>query len=167
MRIWSPVWSWFLVGGAVRASDVETVFEAQDRLHVVYPKGRRTGRLKSVTHLALTEFPLILMQRDTSVRAIVGAGFHAAGLMPEATCEAIYMMTAVGMVRAGLGLTILPGSAREIKAEPSLQSKPIDDPTFTRPVSIIKRSGRTLPPLSQAFLDHLAVRLGAALAYRT
>jgi hypothetical protein len=99
MRIWSPVWSWFLVGGAVRASDVETVFEAQDRLHVVYPKGHRTGRLKSVTHLALTEFPLILMQRDTSVRAIVGAGFHAAGLMPEATCEAIYMMTAVGMVR--------------------------------------------------------------------
>jgi hypothetical protein len=72
---------------------------AQDRLHVVYPKGRRAGRLKSVTHLALTEFPLILMQRDTSVRAIVGAGFHAAGLMPEATCEAIYMMTAVGMVR--------------------------------------------------------------------
>jgi hypothetical protein len=39
------------------------------------------------------------MQRDTSVRANVGAGFHAAGLMPEATCEAIYMMTAVGMVR--------------------------------------------------------------------
>ena len=99
MRIWSQVWSWFLVGGAVRAIDVETVFEAQDRLHVVYPKGRRTGRLKSVTHLALTEFPLILMQRDTSVRAIVEAGFHSAGLMPEATCEAIYMMTAVGMVR--------------------------------------------------------------------
>ena len=99
MRIWSPVWSWFLVGGAVRAIDVETVFEAQGRLHVVYPKGRRTGRLKSVTHLALTEFPLILMQRDKSVRAIVGAGFHAAGLMPEATREAIYMMTAVGMVR--------------------------------------------------------------------
>jgi DNA-binding transcriptional LysR family regulator len=155
-----------VMGGAVKAVDVETVFEAQDRLHVVYPRGHRVGRLKSVTALALAEFPLILMQRDTSVRAIVEAGFHAAGLMPKATCEAIYMMTAVGMVRAGLGLTILPGSAREIKAEPSLQSKPIDDPTFTRPVSIIKRSGRTLPPLSQAFLDHLAVRLGAALAYR-
>ena len=48
--------------------------------------------------------------------------------MPKVTCEAIYMMTAVGMVRAGLGLTILPGSAREIKAEPGLLSKPIDDP---------------------------------------
>ena len=129
-----------------------TVFEAQDRLHVVYPKGHPIARLKTVTPVALAEFPLILMQRDTSVRAIVDAGFHSAGLMPKATCEAIYMMTAVGMVRAGLGLTILPGSAREIKAEPGLLSKPIDDPSFNRPVSIIKRSGRTLPPLSQAFL---------------
>ena len=68
------------MGGAVRASDVETVFEAQDRLHVVYPKGCRTGRLKSVTHLALTEFPLILMQRDTSVRAIVGSRIPCGGV---------------------------------------------------------------------------------------
>ena len=140
-----------------------TVFEAQDRLHVVYPKGHPIARLKRVTPVALAEFPLILMQRDTSVRAIVEAGFHAAGVMPKATCEAIYMMTAVGMVRAGLGLTILPGPAREIKAEPGLQSRPIDDPSFTRPVSIIKRSGRTLPPLSEAFLERLSVCLRAAL----
>jgi DNA-binding transcriptional LysR family regulator len=153
-----------VMGGMVKAADVEIVVEAQDRLHVVYPKGHRIGRLKTITPLALSEFPLILMQRDTSVRAIVDAGFHAAALMPKVTCEAIYMMTAVGMVRAGLGLTILPGSAREIKAEPGLLSKPIDDPSFKRPVSIIKRFGRTLPPLSQAFLEHVSVCLRAALA---
>ena len=153
-----------VMGGVIKAVDVETVFEAQDRLHVVYPKGHRVARLEKIKPVALSEFPLILMQRDTSVRAVVDAGFHAAGLIPKATCEAIYMMTAVGMVRAGLGLTILPGSAREIRAEPGLLSKPIDDPRFTRPVSIIKRSGRTLPPMSEAFLEHLSVCLRAALA---
>jgi DNA-binding transcriptional LysR family regulator len=153
-----------VMGGVIKAVDVETVFEAQDRLHVVYPKGHRVARLKKIKPVALSEFPLILMQRDTSVRAVVDAGFHAAGLIPKATCEAIYMMTAVGMVRAGLGLTILPGSAREIRAEPGLLSKPIDDPRFTRPVSIIKRSGRTLPPMSEAFLEHLSICLRAALA---
>ena len=151
------------MGGPVKALDVEIVFEAQDRLHVVYPKGHPIGRLKRVTPVALAGFPLILMQRDTSVRAIVDAGFHAAGLMPKATCEPIYMMTAVGMVRAGLGLTILPGAAREIKAEPGLLSKPIDDPSFTRRVSVIKRTGRTLPPLSDAFLEHLSACLRSAL----
>ena len=152
-----------VMGGTVKAADVEVVFEAQDRLHVVYPKGHPIARLKTITPAALSKFPLILMQRETSVRAIVDAGFQSAGLMPKATCEAIYMMTAVGMVRAGLGLTILPGSAREIGAEPGLLSKPIDDPAFMRPVSIIKKSGRTLPPLSEAFLEHLSVCLRAAL----
>jgi hypothetical protein len=152
------------MGGTVKTVDVETVFEAQDRLHVVYPKGHRIARLKTITPGSLAEFPLILTQRDTSVRAIVDAGFHSAGLMPRATCEAIYMMTAVGMVRAGLGLTILPGSAREIRAEPGLQSKPIDDPRFTRPVSIIKRSGRTLPPLTASFLEYFSVCLGTVSA---
>jgi DNA-binding transcriptional LysR family regulator len=155
-----------VMGGPVKALDVETVFEAKDRLHVVYPNGHPIGRSKTVTPAAVAEFPLILMQRDTSVRAIVEAGFHSAGLVPKTTCEAIYMMTAVGMVRAGLGLTILPASAREIKAEPSLQSKPIDDVLFTRLVSIIKRSGRTLPPLSEAFLEHLSWCLRAALPLR-
>src|SRR5580658_7191063 len=56
-----------VMGGMVKAADVETVFEAQDRLHVVYPKGHPIARLKSVTPVALAEFPLILMQRDTSV----------------------------------------------------------------------------------------------------
>jgi DNA-binding transcriptional LysR family regulator len=70
------------------------------------------------------------------------------------------------MVRAGLGLTILPGSAREIRAEPGLRSRLIDDPGFSRPVSIIKRAGRTLPPLSQSFLDHLAAALRTAAPKR-
>lgn len=152
-----------VMGGTVRALDIETVFQAEDRLHVVYPKGHPIARIKKVTPAVLSAFPLVLMQRETSVRAIVDASFHAAGLMPRATCEPIYMMTAVGMVRAGLGLTILPGSAREIKAEPGLHSRPIDDAAFSRPVSIIKKSGRSLPPLSELFLHSLADCLRAAL----
>ena len=38
-----------VMGGTVKALDVETVFEAQDRLHVVYPKGHPIARLKTVT----------------------------------------------------------------------------------------------------------------------
>ena len=150
-----------VIGGAMKSADVEIVFEARDRLCLVYPRGHPVGRLARVTPAAVAGFPLILMQRDTSVRAIVEAGFQAAGLAPQASCEAIYMMTAVGMVRAGLGLAILPGSAREIRAEPGLRAKAIDDANFVRPISIIKRAGRTLPPLSEAFLLCLAERLKA------
>jgi DNA-binding transcriptional LysR family regulator len=150
-----------VMGGPVAALEIETVAQSQDRLHVVYPKGHPIARARQVTPAVLAEYPLILTHRDTSVRAIVDSGFHAAGLMAKPTCEAFYMMTAVGMVRAGLGLTILPGAAREIRAEPSLASRLIDDPGFSRAVSIIKRTGRTLPPLSESFLRHLAKALRA------
>jgi DNA-binding transcriptional LysR family regulator len=154
-----------VMGGTTRAAGIETVFEAQDRLHVIFPKGHAIGRAKATSPDAVAKYPLILMQRDTSVRAIVDRGFAAAGLMPVPTCEVIYMMTAVAMVRAGLGLTILPGSAREIQAESGLQSRPIDSLDFVRPVAIIKRAGRTLAPLSESFLHRLAARI--ELACRT
>ena len=54
------------------------------------------------------------------------------------------MMTAVGMVKAGLGITILPASAKEIRAEPSFKSRVINDTAFVRPIAIIKKANRTL-----------------------
>jgi hypothetical protein len=57
-----------------------------------------------------------------------------------------------------------PGKHTGGEEEPGLRSKQIGDPTFTRSVSIIKRSGRTLPPLNQGFIEYLGVCLSASLA---
>ncbi|HEU0147421.1 MAG TPA: LysR substrate-binding domain-containing protein [Bradyrhizobium sp.] len=111
------------------------------------------------------QYPLIMMATDTSVRNVVDAAFHRRGLIPTSACEATYM-TAVAMVRAGLGIAILPGSAREIRAERDVRSRAIDDPAFVRPVSVIKHAGRTLPPLSDAFAKHLIGELKASLGER-
>uniref|UniRef100_UPI001E0BF0E3 LysR substrate-binding domain-containing protein n=1 Tax=Burkholderia sp. Ac-20379 TaxID=2703900 RepID=UPI001E0BF0E3 len=81
-----------------------------------------------------------------------------AGLAPEIACEPTYMMTAVAMVRGGLGLTILPASAREVLAEPELVARPIDDPAFVRPVALVKRRGRTLPGVVEAFAGRVIAR---------
>jgi DNA-binding transcriptional LysR family regulator len=71
----------------------------------------------------------------------------------------MYMMTAVAKVRAGGGLTILPGSSREIHAEPSVVARVIDDPRFVRRIALIKKRGRTLPPVTEAFVTALAPAL--------
>ena len=93
------------------------------------------------------------MNSETSVRAIVDAAFVGAGAFPIPACEAIYMMTAVGMVKAGLGVSILPASAKEVRAEPSLVSRVIEDTALARQIAIIKKVNRTLPPAAQLFLD--------------
>jgi DNA-binding transcriptional LysR family regulator len=155
-----------VIGGEVTQPGIEIVFSAQDHMHVVYPTGHRIARESALTPAQLVQYPLIMMATDTSVRNVVDAAFHRRGLIPTSACEATYMMTAVAMVRAGLGIAILPGSAREIRAERDVRSRAIDDPAFVRPVSIIKHAGRTLPPLSDAFAKHLIGELKASLGER-
>ncbi|MFB9266687.1 LysR family transcriptional regulator [Bradyrhizobium erythrophlei] len=146
------------VGGDASFPDIETIFAARDDMMVVYPRGHPISSAAKVTAQALAGYPLVLMDRETSVRAVTDAAFNRAGLIATPASEATYMMTAVGMVRAGIGIAILPASAREVRAEPSLRSRKINDANFSRPVALIKRVGRTLPPLSHAFADFLLTR---------
>jgi DNA-binding transcriptional LysR family regulator len=141
-----------VTGGDLVEPDIEVVCTAHDRMHVVFPAEHPIEVVPEVTLDVLASYPLILMDPDTSVRAVVDGAFIAAGRLPIPACEATYMMTAVGMVRAGLGIAILPALAREVRAEPSLRSRPIDDPSFGRTLSVIKKAGRTLPPASATFL---------------
>ena len=145
-----------IVGGDVRDPDISVLHRTSDALHVVYPGGHPIGALPEISTAALADYPLILMDPATSVRAVVDLAFIGAGRLPTIACEATYMMTAVGLVRAGLGLTILPGSAREIQAEPDLRSRPIEDPQFRRPVCVIKKAGRTMPTAAAAFCQMLS-----------
>lgn len=121
----------------------------------VFPRAHPLAEAESVTPELLMRHPLIMMDPDTSVRAVVEAGFHAAGFVPQSAGEATYMMTAIGMVQAGLGITILPASAQEIRADPGLCARPVEGPGFVRQISLVKKSGRTLSPLAAAFTQHL------------
>jgi hypothetical protein len=68
------------------------------------------------------------------------------------------MMTAVGMVRAGLGITILPASAHEIRAE--LVARAIDDSCFVRPIAVVRKRRCTLPPAAENFMKALVEYIG-------
>jgi DNA-binding transcriptional LysR family regulator len=154
-----------LTGGNVDFPDIEVLFKTSDDMIVVYPDGHPIGKFARITAERLAQFPIVMLDSRTSVRAVTDQAFRAAKLMPNPVAEATYMMTALGMVRAGIGITLLPALAREIAAEPSLRGRRINDPNFSRQVSLIKKKNRTLPPLSKAFADHLS-RDNAAFAKR-
>jgi DNA-binding transcriptional LysR family regulator len=46
-----------VMGGPVAALDVESIFQSQDRLHVVYPRGHPIARARKVTPALLAEYP--------------------------------------------------------------------------------------------------------------
>ncbi len=154
-----------ITGGRTNPAEVDVLLALQDRMHVVFPQVHPLAQAGSITPDLLLDYPLIMMDPETSVRMIVEASFHAVGLAPRPAGEATYMMTAIGMVRAGLGITILPASAQEIRVDPTLLSRPIEGPGFVRQISLIKKSGRTLSPLAAAFAAHIGATAGkAALA---
>ncbi len=145
-----------LTGGNVDFPDVEVLFRASDEIRVVFPQGHPIEKVSRITAERLAQYPIVMLDARTSVRAVTDHAFRTAKLMPTPVTEATYMMTALGMVRAGIGITLIPASAREISAEPTLRTRRISDPNFSRQVSLIKKKNRTLPPLSKAFAEHLS-----------
>ncbi|RDK01595.1 LysR family transcriptional regulator [Paraburkholderia lacunae] len=155
-----------LTGGELSDSALEVLHVGEDRLVVVCPQDHPLARKRRITLKDLVSVPLVLTARGTSVRAVVDAALANAHCTPEVSCEPTYMMTAVAMVRGGLGVTILPGSAREVLAEPNLVARPIDEPAFVRPIALIRKRGRTLSPATEAFVAVLLQRLERESAMR-
>jgi len=149
-----------LTGGDITDASLEVLHAGKDRLCVVCPDGHPLMAGKRIGLEEIVRYPLVLTAAGTSVRAVVDAAFERAGCAPVPTCEPIYMMTAVAMVRAGLGVTILPRSAREVRAEPALVARVIDEPGFVRPIALVKKRGRTLPPVTEAFVDVIVKGFG-------
>lgn len=151
-----------LTGGELSDAEIDVLYAGADQLVAVLPAGHAFARRKRVSLTDLASVPLVLTAQGTSVRAVVDGAFTSGGCAPEIACEPTYMMTAVAMVRAGLGVTILPASAREVRAEPELRVRPIDHDAFLRPIALIKKRGRTLPPITQTFVAMLLERLAPA-----
>jgi DNA-binding transcriptional LysR family regulator len=125
------------------------LFKTSDEIRVFHPDGLPIGKIARITAERLAQFPIVMLDWRTSVRAVTDQAFRSAEPMPTPGDGSHYMSTALGMVRVG-GITLLPSSAREIAADPGLRAKGISDPNFSRLVSPIKKKNRTLPPLSKA-----------------
>jgi DNA-binding transcriptional LysR family regulator len=142
-----------LTGGEVLDPVLEVLHAGVDRLVAVCPRAHPLAKQRRVALDELARLPLVLTAAGTSVRAVVDAALSETGEALDIACEPTYMMTAVAMVRGGLGVTILPESAREVRAEPGLVVKPIDHPSFVRPIAIVKKRGRTLPAITDKFVE--------------
>lgn len=141
-----------LTGGEISDPMLDVLHAGVDRLVAVCPRTHALAKQKRVALADLARLPLVLTAPGTSVRAVVDAALSESREALEIACEPTYMMTAVAMVRAGLGVTILPETAREVRAEPGLVVKPIDHAAFVRPIAIVKKRGRTLPAVTERFV---------------
>ena len=123
----------------------------EDEMRAVVPTGHALARGEEVTLEGLIGEPLILMDTSSSVRRLTDRAFADLGHLVTPAYEPTYMSTAVGLVRAGLGIAILPSSAIELELEPGLPSLHITSPHLRRPITLTLKAGRSLPPAAEAF----------------
>jgi DNA-binding transcriptional LysR family regulator len=148
--------------GTMTRPDPELMFEklATDDLRVIVPKDHAfNARRKPISLAELARERLILTTVDTSVRALVDEAFASIGQAPQPECESSYMSTAIAMVKAGLGVTILPASAMQMEGVEGLVARPVSYAGFRRQIGIVRRKAKALSPAAEAFLEELVAAL--------
>ena len=128
---------------------------ASDRMVAVLPRSHPLASRRRLKLADLLDTPLILMNRESSVRRIVDQACATLGRIAAPAYEAEFMATAIGMVRAGLGATLLPSSALEITAASDLVAHPLDDRSLTRQLGILRKKQRAFSPAAAAFVAEL------------
>jgi DNA-binding transcriptional LysR family regulator len=137
--------------------DLEQIKLFDDAMMLVHPEGHPVAEAPAISVETLAAYPLILMNRGSSVRDLVDGAFIAAGRTATPACQVRYMTTAVALVRAGLGLAILPSTAVEIRSQANVRARPIQDPAFTRTIVLMRRRQSPVRPVVQTFIDSVCL----------
>lgn len=126
-----------------------------DRLSAFAPKNHPLTKRSRITLKELTQHPLILTSKDSSVREIFELTLKKEKMSVLPAYEVNNMATVIGFVKAGLGIAILPSVAERIEGSTGIARIEIVSPILTRSVEIIEKKGRSLSHASKSMLEVL------------
>lgn len=98
---------------------------------------------------------LFVMASDTGIYTALQDCPEFVAHCPTPAGEVLVMVTMIEMVRAGLGVTLLPALARPASVETDLVFRPIKDPIIRRQLHLIRRSKETLSPAARRVWDYI------------
>ena len=139
----------------------ETTPLLEDRMVAVMPRNHCLAAKASITLREAAAHPLVLMDTQSSVRAVVEAALLGESASASPAYEVTYMSTAVGFVQAGLGVAILPATALELGLAKGIVTRPIRGVAMRRPIVIARKAGRSLAPAARIFIDQLRAAAAA------
>ena len=103
----------------------------------------------------LTPYPLITVHRSSGNRTLLDAALAKSNLKLRWFYEVTHLSTSLGLVEAGLGISVLPKLATPQEEHPFLVTRPIRNPEISRIIGVVRRRGGTLSPAAERFLDML------------
>ncbi|RYX89997.1 MAG: LysR family transcriptional regulator [Comamonadaceae bacterium] len=129
-----------------------------DRFHLVCPAGNPLAHEKRITIEQLAPYPFIHMSRNSSVRQSLEAALHPLRL--NSAFEVEHLATVMGLVEAGLGISVIPTLTLFHFRRDSLAVRPLEAPALTRHIYIVRRRAVAISIAAQTMHDLIADRLG-------
>ncbi len=136
--------------GPEEGLDVHAMVE--DELQVFCPARHPFLKQAQVGWRDLRGERLIGLSRASGIRALIDGVFERLAMPPTFAYEVAQITTALALVEAGLGVAVLPSLARLGLKARGVASRPLVEPSVTRAIALITRSGRTPPPALPEFM---------------
>ncbi len=139
------------------ASDLTFQPLLDDGFSVVCPIGHELAARSAVYWRDLMRHDLILLSQGSSVREQFDRAVRGelAAAISSSHYDVTHMTTAVGLVRQGLGITVLPRLALPELNLNGMFSKLLGDASGRRTIGLLHRQDRSLSPAAQVFLVQL------------
>ncbi|MCM5571770.1 LysR substrate-binding domain-containing protein [Burkholderiaceae bacterium FT117] len=137
------------------ADDVHYRLLFRESLVAVLPRSDPLASRSKVSWRQVASRPIMLLPRGSVFRTLAESGFAQAGVQVEPAFEATYVGTLIGLVRAGLGVAVVPGYATALLDRDAAVARRLERPAVDREVSMVYRIGASMSPAAIAFSELL------------
>lgn len=135
------------------AWDLEARQLFKDSFVLLCPDEHRFAKAASINWSQLEGIPLVRTSPRSGIRNLIDTALGSRRETLHWHYEAQHISTAIAMVQAGLGLGVAPRLAFDLAGPPGLVHVPLRNPTITRSVGLLQKSGLPLTTAGQALQD--------------
>jgi LysR family transcriptional regulator, hydrogen peroxide-inducible genes activator len=137
----------------LRHRDFDVAPLLTERLYAALPPGHPRAAAASLSLRELRDDRFVLLRDSHCFRGIALDACSRARLDPRIAFESGQFSSLLGMVAAGVGVTLVPEMALDRAA--GCRYVPIADTQATRTIAVARLRGRSFSRVQQAFLHHL------------
>jgi DNA-binding transcriptional LysR family regulator len=128
----------------------------KDPMSLVFLKSHPLAFLRAIRLKDIVRYGMILPEPGTETRKMIDSAFSKKGLTPNVTMEVAYLETIKSLVRAGLGISVLPDKAVEAEVKSgALAKSAIADASFSRDLGVVYLKDKFLSKPVRAYLKML------------
>ena len=128
-----------------------------DGFRLVCPEQHPLARRRKPLAVAdLAGYPFIHLARHSSVRQYLEAAFRPQAM--RTLMEVEQLATVTGMVRAGLGISVVPALTLFHFQQPGVVTRPLQLPGLTRQIYLVRRRDQSLSAAAQSLYEWMVAR---------